>query len=252
MQKLAFTIAIFTSLFFQKAIMAQDEEFDGLSEKNFHSIIKIFHELYAPKILIHGSWADTNVNAYALREKGIWSVNVSGGIARAKKMTKDSFALIICHEIGHHMGGEPKSFLYDGWSSAEGQADYWATKNCLKNYYGMPQNAEIETSKTIPEKIIKDCTTVYKKFTDFKICIQSSLAAIDYAHFLNALPNVKIPIDLETPDLKEVKGTNVNDYPRPQCRFDTLYQGALCNNLDLNCNTINKFGQRPRCWYKPD
>ena len=47
---------------------------------------------------------------------------------------------MICHEVGHHLGGAPfmpkyyeDYYLFRG--SSEGQADYYATSNCLKKWF---------------------------------------------------------------------------------------------------------------------
>ena len=88
------------------------------------------------------------------------------------------------------------------------------------------------------------------------------MATLDFANFINALPNVRMPATLDTVDPKIVKGTNTNDYPKAQCRLDTLYQGSLCaihsdvatSDTDAkigHCNDESKPGTRPRCWYKP-
>ncbi len=242
---------------------------DEVTEEDYLSVIKILTKIYAPVVLersgfpliIKTDWQDGTVNAYATREVDSWSVQVPGGIARAKGMTKDSLALIVCHEIGHHLGGAPRSFLYEGWPSAEGQADYWATSKCLKRYFETLAAEEISIGFDIPEKIISDCSSVYKSFIEVKVCIRTMLSSVAFANFLNQLPGSKVSISIETPDTRIVKGTNTNDYPRPQCRLDTLYQGALCSvassvansetdSVAGNCNDEMKAGSRPRCWYK--
>lgn len=246
------------------------KDFEAVTEHDFNTVTRILHKIYAPVILEKGNvqlvmnatWNDDTVNAYATREVDTWTVHVAGGIARAKGMTKDSLALIVCHELGHHLGGAPRTFLYDGWPSAEGQADYWATSKCLKNYYAELKNEDVTINENIPEKVIKDCNFIYKNVGELKICVRTMLASISFAHFLNHLPDVKVPVSIDATDARIVKGTNTNDYPRPQCRFDTLYQGALCSigsNVATSetdakighCNDANRPGSRPRCWYKP-
>lgn len=40
-------------------------------------------------------------------------------------MTRDGLALVICHELGHHFGGAPKSTVpLKKWNSYKGQVDY--------------------------------------------------------------------------------------------------------------------------------
>lgn len=246
------------------------KNFGTVSEHDFNKVTGLLYRLYAPaieaksglKFVLVTDWKDATVNAYATRSVDSWNVHINGGIARAKGMTPNSLALIICHEIGHHLGGAPRTFLYDGWPSAEGQADYFATSKCLKKYYAELAREEFELTHGVPEKVILDCNSVYKNLGDLKICVRSQMAALDFADFLNAFPDVRSPVALEGKDSRIVKGTNTNHYPRPQCRFDTLYQGSLCNiHSDVatsdtdakigHCNDESRAGSRPRCWYKP-
>lgn len=243
---------------------------DVVSEQDFQKVVQILQKLYSSvvrdragaELVIKSDWQEATVNAYATREEGQWVVHVPGGIARAKGMTKDSLAFIVCHELGHHLGGAPRTFLFDGWPSAEGQADYWASSKCLKSYYEELAAEEISVGLNIPEKIIHDCSVVYRTFKEQKVCIRTMLASIAFANFLNQLPGSKGNISIDTPDTRVVKGTNTNDYPRAQCRLDTLYQGALCtvgsqvatSETDPkigNCIDESKPGTRPKCWFKP-
>lgn len=248
------------------------KDFDTLSENDFNFVIATLYKIYAPvieersglKLNMFADWQDGTVNAYATRSVDAWNVHINGGIARAKGMTIDGLAVIVCHEIGHHLGGAPRTFLYQGWPSAEGQADYFATSKCLKKYYAQLSLEEesFALDSSIPQKVIMDCNSVYKNVADLKICIRSQMASLDFAHFLNSLPGVRTPAMLGATDPKVVKGTIYNEYPKPQCRFDTLYQGSLCGiHSDVatsesdakigQCNDESKLGTRPRCWYKP-
>jgi hypothetical protein len=240
-----------------------------VNENDYNFVLKLLYKIYAPVVkakgevdlLLKADWQDGTVNAYATREIETWTIHVPGGIARAPGMTKDSFALIVCHEIGHHLGGAPRTFLYEGWPSAEGQADYFATSKCLKRYYEELAHEEYSL-ENVPEKVVSDCNHAHPILKDVKVCIRSSMASIAFSNFLNELPGAKWKISINTPDSRVVKGTNTNDYPRPQCRLDTLYQGGLCaissreendieDPLRGNCIDETKPGTRPRCWFKP-
>jgi hypothetical protein len=245
------------------------ELYKQLSEADLNEvadrIIKVYYEFtnihYKAKIVFNKDWSNDQVSAFATQPNdNEFHITVAGGIVRAPGMTKDALALVLCHELGHHLGGAPRTALYNGWPSAEGQADYFATAKCLKKYFYEIKNEEIDISSNIPEKVISDCNSVYTNFIDMKICTRSILASLDFANFLNQLPTTKIPIKLETPDTRIVKGTNINNYPRPQCRFDTLYAGALCSlSADLRssiddpgtgyCMDETRPGTRPHCWY---
>lgn len=239
----------------------------SVEETDFNAIIVRLQDLYSPiveklekKLEIVGDWEDATVNAVATRDQNTWRINVAGGIARAPKMTKDSLLIIVCHELGHHLGGAPRMALYGGWPSAEGQADYWATSKCMKKYYQKyRQEGEIIQ---LPEKIKSLCHQQFVATDEREICLKSISASVTFGQFLDTLNPKKPPVSFETPDAKQVKGTNINDYPRAQCRFDTLYAGALCtvnphelNSFDniesSNCNNQERPGVRPRCWFKP-
>ena len=248
------------------------KNFDTVSEQNFFEIIQRLHKIYSPdiekksglKFLMIADWKSTTVNIYANRLVDAWIVSVNGGFARTYGMTDDSFALAVCHEIGHHLGGAPRTFLHARWPAAEGQADYFATSKCLKRYYADLESEEayVINKYSVPNKILEDCRGIYKNQEDFKICVRSQMATIDFAQFLNSFPDVRTLATFEAKDPKVVKGTNTNDYPKDQCRIDTLYQGSLCDihssvatsDSDAklgHCNDESKPGTRPRCWYKP-
>jgi hypothetical protein len=228
-------------------------------------IKKVYSDLilkhYNTKLEFNIEWANDDMSAFATRTaNNEYMINVYGGMARAPGMTKDAMALVLCHELGHHIGGAPKTTLYEGWPSAEGQADYFAASKCMKRYYSDLMHEEVDINTNIPEKIIADCNRVYKNLSDLKICVRTMIASMEFGQFLNNLKSTKFPVKLDTPDPKIVKGTNINDYPRAQCRFDTLYAGALCpissdvltSNLDAGqgqCMDTDKPGFRPRCWF---
>lgn len=242
---------------------------DYITESEFNEVIYYLQQLYAPEALqkgnatleINGFWNDDTFNAYAIREDKKWNVSVFGGFARAEGMNKDAFALFVCHEIGHHLGGAPLTYKFNGWPSSEGQADYWATSKCLKKYYTFFSSQEFVLDEEIPKKAIEDCGDVYYSSNEYRVCLRTMNAVKAFERVLNNLPNSKSSVSILTPDKKQVKGTNNNDYPRPQCRLDTVYNGALCyieyNILTTdreprtgNCNELNKPGARPLCWYK--
>jgi hypothetical protein len=238
-----------------------ESDFNEVADRLINIYSEFIKNNYNANFIINRNWADNTVNSYASRTNpNEFQIYIPGGIARAPGMTKNSLAYVLCHELGHHLGGAPKTHLFDGWPSAEGQADYWASSKCLKNYYADLSFEDVEISSNVPEKVISHCNKIYSNFIELKICVRSILAGIDFSNFLNQLPNNKIMVTLETPDPKIVKGTNINDYPRPQCRLDTIFQGALCAKKAFEltsptdptvaaCNVPNELGARPACWF---
>jgi hypothetical protein len=252
-------------------ISADAKNVGGITEEKFNSLIDQAEELYAPIISSEGgklevmrNWTDGTVNAYAQRLGTTWRVSMFGGLARHETITEDGFSLVICHEIGHHIGGAPKKASYwsSAWASNEGQADYFATLKCLRKLWLNDDNASIISSMEIPEKLASSCREAWGDSADYAICVRGGMAGDSVAKLFAALRGQQ-PSKFETPDSKVVSVTDDN-HPATQCRLDTYFQGALCEismNEDVNqtsevkgtCHksTGQSVGLRPLCWFKP-
>lgn len=240
----------------------------GITQDEFNKVIDDINLIYAPivknkggKLSFERKWTDGTVNAYASRSGKTWNVAMFGGLARYNTMNSDGFALVVCHELSHHLGGAPK--LLGNWASNEGQSDYAGTMKCLREYFKNRDNlAAIQTMK-VDLLVTQKCTQVYADPQEKAICIRSSMAGKILAGILNDLEQGQKPVSFETPDSHVVSQTN-DEHPEAQCRLDTYFAGALCNK-DLNqtlsnsdpvlgtCNTStgDKIGTRPLCWFKP-
>jgi Zn-dependent protease with chaperone function len=91
-------------------IPANQKSINGISEEEFNQAIDEVEEIYAPiisnlgaKLNIERKWDDGTVNAYASQAGKTWKVAMFGGLARHATITKDAMALVVCHEIGHHI-----------------------------------------------------------------------------------------------------------------------------------------------------
>jgi hypothetical protein len=116
----------------------------GITEAQFHNMIDRVAAVYAPIITDMGAklnvirdWENGTVNAFASRSGDVWNVKMFGGLARHKTVTPDGFALVMCHEVGHHVGGAPKYGGGNDWASNEGQSDYFGTLKCLEKFLKM-------------------------------------------------------------------------------------------------------------------
>jgi hypothetical protein len=234
----------------------------GISEEEFMRISTELENLYASdianrggKLHVYKEWKSSEVNAYAQRQDGEWKVIMLGGIARHKYMTADGFALVTCHELGHHLGGFPKFDGIDtGWASNEGQSDYYSTMKCLRRYWENADNEAAISGKMIPPTLQESCRGE-------ALCIRSGLAGLSVSYVFSALAwNLSKP-KFETPDPKVVKATYFG-HPKPQCRLDTFFQGSICEASSLedmatetkgSCHETLGYtrGMRPRCWFKP-
>lgn len=148
-----------------------------------------------------------------------------GGLARMPEVTVQGAALILCHELGHGIGGAP---FKDGTkTSVEGQADYFATRDCLSKVLAN----QFFFQEVAPMDPLNICTT--------ELCrhifagIQSELAVINDN-------NPEQAAQFGQTDATIVNAVNTNPwfYPSNQCRLDTMIAGALQK-------------ERPRCWWAP-
>jgi hypothetical protein len=241
----------------------------GISKTQFLSVIDKLEAIYAPivsnmggKLKINRKWDDGTVNANATRIGG-WNVNMYGGLARHEAITEDGFALVLCHELGHHLGGAPKVGMFlNRWASNEGQSDYFATLKCLRQLFMNDNNALVVKKLKAPATLVNACANAWPDKTDAAICVRSGMAGASVAGLFAALRN-QPEAKFETPDANVVKRTD-DSHPAHQCRLDTYFQGALCEksfNEDVSqkdevkgtCHgsTGHKEGLRPLCWFKP-
>ncbi len=245
----------------------------GLSEEQFNAVIDKVVAVYQPivtsaggNLTVERKWNDGTVNAYASRSGSSWKVSMFGGLARHNTITEDGFALVVCHEIGHHVGGAPKKGgMWGGsvWASNEGQADYFATLKCLRKVFLNDDNDAVVRSMTIPEALKEKCETQHKNAEEVTICIRGGMAGLSVSNLFQALSNSTTPPRFTTPDPRVVTSTD-HAHPAYQCRLDTYFQGAICQVDDTTdvsnsdekigvCHPLNgdSVGTRPLCWFKP-
>jgi hypothetical protein len=243
----------------------------GLTEQQFNDVITKVETIYAPLVQQEGgtlsvsrAWSDGTVNAYAQRSGSTWKVAMFGGLARHATITEDGFALVVCHEIGHHIGGAPKKVMMwsNPWASNEGQADYFATLKCLRRSFLSDDNVGIVSKMEVPAKLTESCAAAWESEEDRAICIRGGMAGDSVAKLFAALRN-QSPAKFDTPDSRVVTTTDDN-HPAHQCRLDTYFQGALCGvsfneNVEQNSEVAGTChgslghtqGLRPLCWFKP-
>jgi hypothetical protein len=242
----------------------------GLTEEQFNNVIDRVEAIYSPiasnlgkKLNIARKWTDATVNANASQSGSNWNVNMYGGLARHETITEDGFALVLCHETGHLLGGAPKiAGFMNKWASNEGQADYFANLKCLRKTFLNDDNAAIVATLNAPESLVNACAKVWANKDDKNLCIRGGMAGMSVANLFAALRS-KPAAKFETPDANVVTKTD-DAHPAHQCRLDTYFQGSLCDvgmNEDVSqkeevqgtCHKSNGYsvGLRPLCWFKP-
>ena len=244
-----------------------DKDANDMTEERFNSIIDKIEAVYAPiirgkkgNLVIKRKWSDGTVNASAQRFLKTWTVNMYGGLARHKDVTDDGFALVVCHELGHHLGGAPKvgGFMMK-WASNEGQADYFGSLKCMRTVYGNDDNVRIVSQMDVPEYAKEKCIKSWATEDEQALCMRIAMAGKSLSKLLarSGTPS------FSTPDSSVVSRTN-DKHPAGQCRLDTYFHGTLCDK-DISDDVSNrdrnkgvcvrkrgyKDGARPLCWYKP-
>lgn len=256
------------------------EEVYNKTIKEVADVMRPFVEYHGASLVVDSNWNDETVNAYANQSGNQWYINMFGGLARRPEITPDGFAFVVCHEIGHHLGGFPFYDSFD-WAAAEGQADYFAVQTCLKTLWSQSFDENKKSADTIDAFAKIKCDAVYPKADDQYLCYRVALAGKSFAdlayafekEYLNPVPPAPA---FSTPDKTVVDYTD-SSHPYSQCRLDTFLQGSTCSqHFDLNvipgkdvgdgrnslaaekiaamasCTTYSQHttGFRPACWYK--
>ncbi len=246
----------------------------GLTVEQYHEAIDKVLKTYTPiarkygaTIVMQRKWESETVNAGTYREDQgkRWIMNLYGGFARHPSITQDGYMLVVCHEIGHHIGGAPKKYYPERgkiWASTEGQSDYFATLKCLRKVFRKDNNIEIVSQLDVPENIRKECAISFSTEDEIALCTRTSMAGLSVAKVNADGRGLPVP-DLEVVDNNIVDSTT-NNHPVPQCRLNTYYQGSICtipstrsvsqvDEVRATCHPKREYtrGLRPECWFKP-
>jgi len=227
----------------------------SMTEQDFEDVLEAIRIIYEPifnnhdaTLNVYGDWYDNTVNAYAEQAGTNWNVSFFGGLAKHPYMTREGFALVACHEIGHHIAGFP--FYVGQWAANEGNSDFYATAGCAKLIFdeSSPITYRWDLMKKKPKpNPTSNCSTA--------VCKVSMEAGLSLGNVLAELNGEQEP-RYETPDRTRVKKTS-DSHPKAQCRVDTYKLGAYCAKSwdhdriprsvsDMNANSCS---ERPACWY---
>ncbi|MEK6628090.1 MAG: hypothetical protein AABY53_05650 [Bdellovibrionota bacterium] len=242
-----------------------------ITQEKYLQIINNIFNIYTPLVAEKGAllvlyphWEDDTVNANANIWGKRWVINMYGGLARHPAVTEDALAMVMCHELGHFLGGAPKKIHRDKpfWPSVEGQADHFASMKCLRRVLEHEDNIRIVSQMNVDARVTQQCQLVYNNANEVALCQRIAMAAQSAANLSSAVRGLPL-VSFGTTDTSTVAKT-YEDHPLPQCRLDTYFSGILCNksydqdtdDKDPNVGfcTLSegyKLGMRPLCWYKP-
>ena len=187
-------------------------------------------------------WENPYITAYVAQTGDILKLGFWGGMARVPGMNDDAVALITCHEVGHIIGGAPYIGIdlpmYEGLSS-EGQADYFATYECLQNYFAQKSDTIDYLSRVYDSTSdeARLCSLTGLSQWDEALCLRVANAINGFSHVLELLKGEEGgEFSLLGHDHNEVEETLYNSYPSNQCRINTFIAGLFKQD-------------RPHCWY---
>lgn len=246
----------------------------GLTEAQFNAVIDKAEAVYGPifqhfgaKLTVNRLWSDATVNASAEQVSATdWQVNMYGGLARRAEVTEDGFMMVVCHELGHHLGGYP---YVEDWAADEGQADMHATGACATKLFNTNIEMSMKALTDIPANMKQKCDDAHADAADRDTCYRAVVSGKSLADLLAALNNGTVNYD--TPDTSTVTRTN-HAHPAAQCRLDTYVASALCGAATWDYDLIpgkeqaqhnsmasqaeayshsckEGVGARPKCWF---
>lgn len=254
-------------------IPVSDAQAGGITKADFDDVLNLVENYYRPivqskggRLVVNREWNNAEVNASAQQMFGTWTINMYGGLARFHSMTKDGFLMVACHEMGHHLGGAPKVppvFFGDAWATNEGGADYFATLRCMRILFKEAETAKFVQENQIDPALRAKCEQVYNTQAEENTCMRAAIAGFVGSSLFHELSKETTPLRYDTPD-RNVVSKMFDGHPKPQCRLDTYFQGALClHDMSVELSNTNyaqgtcvasasmQDGIRPLCWFKP-
>lgn len=257
------------------------------SETEFHSVIRGIQDAYADSVKakggtlsIRGDWRSDKLNAGATQVGSSWQVVITGALARRPELTADGMALILCHELGHHLAGFPFAAagnpFQKAWAANEGQSDYFSTQVCARKIWAGEREKNAAFRESTPDYVRERCDTAWGEQGQRDLCYRVSAAVKSMTDTMAGILGKPRP-EFSTPDPAVVPKTS-DAHPAIQCRMDTVFQGAICPaefGEDLipgkgvregihspeaeresalrtcTAHSGHVFGLRPLCWFKP-
>lgn len=221
-----------------------------IDKNHFFAISNIIYAMYHQEGVSRGrpfkinlDWETPYFSAWASNLNDEMAINFWGGMARIPHFVKETWAFVVCHEIGHILAGEPyEAIPQTSWASTEGQSDHFALTECLPKYFKKYDPSQVSISTVMPYEVDLCYETYSNQPINQNICLKILKAG---RHFLAVIDflNSEIPnVSYKTPAPATEKLID-KAYPTPQCRLDIFKNGALCLEQ----------GSCPRnnCWYVP-
>lgn len=173
--------------------------------EQFYSIPTQIVSLYSKDLaeaqfLLDLDWASPYFGAGISLKDGNTTLMILGGTTRIVGFTEDAYAALVCHEIGHILGGAPLQELKGSQNfSKEGQADFFAASECLPRYFS---HLGVQFDE-IAARVEGAGWNMFKSMMPFSTSTMNQALSRD---------NVELPPVSRTTD----------SYPSLQCRYETF------------------------------
>lgn len=168
-----------------------------ITQELFYTIPMSLISEFSVQLELDANWSSPYFGAGVSFYENRFRLMILGGTTRIEGMTPDSYAAIVCHELGHLIGGAPfQTIQHAEWSSSEGQSDFFAASVCLPRYFKKLGVNEIDIPKRVEAagyEMIRAFVTIEKG---------------DVVRFKK--------------DESVVRETLINNYPTLQCRYENF------------------------------
>lgn len=230
------TFLVLFQLFFRvESVFAENSKLN-----DFEKIIGIVEQTYDDEIVtkynnplvVEKMWNISQVVFEANLVKGKPVIYLGGGSLKLPAYTTDIFTIILCHEIGHLIGGEPYKSGHHYKSSVEGQADYFAI-GCARKVFQesgiTPENNKLSEAKKTE---ISDFCKEYRP----SLSTQSECQHLGEAAYSSLMLGEDVGIDFDFHE-KSTLDETLNHRPSQRCQLKTFFAAMVG-------------GPRPGCWFK--
>jgi hypothetical protein len=171
------------------------------------------------------------------------AVQVSWTLSTAWTVDEDTYLGIICHELGHHMGGSTGSKPEKIGISSEGQADHFSSHICLERVLeDKPISIETEDDQYFYNR----CLESHHNLADARKCYRIGKVGQNislWGRNISSLKKDQISFRKVLNTGAEDLSDTVANHPGPSCTTAIFATGGLCSSRDrASC-------KRHGCWY---
>lgn len=207
-----------------------------LSSSTFDRIFAVLKEFTPAPVEFEIDRRAMSFDAFAELREGRRVVRLNAGLLLGREIDEDVVALVACHELGHHFGGEPA--FENPPFAFEGQADFYSTQECFPFWV-----SRSESPARVPGQAVEYCRTALGR-TDV-LCARTLGASLKLTRVVAARKRLPVT-ELAAFDANVASATLI-EHPAPQCRLDTFKSGFITRAIDGAQVESN----RPACWFAP-